>query len=125
QIMKLESHIPQKCLSLLECLELRAREYAVIDQFIGVAGVIKIFPDPVERLQVAQSAFAVLDIRLNQISAFALSHMASVPLRQLGLHELQLASGHDLLPEARLQLDKKVFVAAKRARFEQRGRYGG
>jgi hypothetical protein len=93
------AHVPQERFGLLENLVFVAREHVVLDEIGGVFDVIEIFADPVERLQIAQSALAFLDIGLDEIAAFALPQMPLVALGELGLDEILAVARGDLGPE--------------------------
>ncbi len=101
--MQMHAHVPQKGFGLLEGLVFVAGEDVVLDQVGGVVDMIEIFADPIERLQVAQAAFAFLDVGLDEIAAFALALMALVALGQLGLDEFAAVAGGDLGPECLAQ----------------------
>ena len=63
--------------------------------------------EPVQGMQVAQAAFAVLDIRLDQISRGAGASMAGVLLSELGLDERPRIALEHLLAEAMLEIGVK------------------
>ena len=120
QVMQMHAHIPQKGFGLLEGLVFVLGEDTMLDQVGGVLDMIEIFADPIERLQIAQPAFAFLDVGLDQIAAFALAGMARIALGQLGLDEILAAAGGDLVPEFLAQLVIERAVAPQIARFQQR-----
>ena len=59
---------PQKVLATAEHVVFVAVEHAAIDQFLRLAHAIDVFRDPEQRVQIAQSALAVLDVGLDQIA---------------------------------------------------------
>ena len=59
---------PEEVLAAAEQLEFLAIEHAAVDQFLEVAHAVDVFGDPEQRVQVAQTAFAVLDVGLDQIA---------------------------------------------------------
>ena len=61
------------------------REDALLGQLFAAAHPVEILADPEQRLQVAQAAFAVLDVGLDQIAAFAGLAVALVAFGELGL----------------------------------------
>src|ERR1700722_17561954 len=123
-IVKMAADVPQKRFSLLENLVFLAREYVSIDEIRRIVDVIEILADPVERLQIAQAALAVLDVGLDEIPAFALSHVPLAALQELGFDEVLLGPGRHFGPKSFAQLVVKLFVAPQEAGFEQRGADG-
>ena len=81
------AHRPEKGLALLEAGEFLRREDAGLDEVLAAVDAIEIFGDPVERLQVAQAALAVLDIGLDQVARGARRGVAGVALGELGVDE--------------------------------------
>ncbi len=119
-VMQMAAHIPEEGFGLLERLVFVMGEDVVLDEIGRILDVIDIFADPVERLQIAQTALAFLDVGLDQIAAFALARMALVALGQLGLDEILPGAGRNLGPEARAHILVEIFIAPQKARFEQR-----
>src|SRR5205814_10320608 len=66
--VQVAAYRPQEILGFQEAGELGTREDAGLDQIFGRAGAIEIFGDPEERLQIAEPAFAVLDVRLDLVA---------------------------------------------------------
>ncbi len=120
-IMELTAHVPQERLRLLEGLVFVAAEHVVVDKIGGVVDVVKIFSDPIERLQVAQAALALLDVGLDEIAAFALALVALAALGQFGRDEILARAGRHFRPEAFAQFVVKIHVAPKVAGFEKGG----
>ena len=58
-----------------------------------------VFDDPIERLKVSQTAFALFDIRLNQIARIALARVAIVALFQFVSNELRIFTDNSLRVE--------------------------
>ena len=94
---------------------------AVLDQLLALAHAVDVFGDPVERVQVAQPALAVLDVGLDQVARLAGAPVALLALGELGGDELRRGSLHHLLVEARDQFVEELVVAEEIARLEQRG----
>jgi hypothetical protein len=96
---------------LLPCEQARA------DQFGGVLHAVEVLADPIERLQVAQPALAVLDVRLDDVAAVTHAPVPLVALCEFLAHELRAAAGHDVLPEAPRGLVVERLVAPQVAPF--------
>jgi hypothetical protein len=79
--MHVAAHRPQEVLGLAELQIFPAREDALGDQFLAAAYLVVILADPEQRVQVAQAALAVLDVRLDQVARLA---GAAVPFLALG-----------------------------------------
>src|SRR5690242_21135493 len=97
--MQMAAHRPQPGFRLLERLVFVFGEHAVRDEIARITDAIEIFADPVESLKIPQPAFAVLDVRFDEITALAVVHMASITFSELGSHEFLAAPGRDFLPE--------------------------
>src|SRR5262245_490307 len=83
---------------------------AVRDELLALAHAIDVFGDPVERVQVALPAFAVLDVGLDQIARLAGAPVALLALGEFGgdrseEHTSELQSLRHLV--CRLPLEKK------------------
>jgi hypothetical protein len=68
------------------------------------AVAVEIFGQPMQGMQVAQAALAVLDVGLDPVARFAGAPVALVALGELGLHELPRRAVDDLALEALHQL---------------------
>ena len=66
--MHVAAHRPEKILAAAEQLVFVLVEDAALDQLVRLAHAIDVFGDPEQRVQVAQSAFAVLHVRFDQIA---------------------------------------------------------
>ena len=95
-----------------------------IDQFRPRADAVDIFPDPVERLQIAQAALAFLDVGFNHIAAVAHAFVPGIAFGQLLGEELALAAFDNLVPEPGAQFFVKRLFAPHQPAFEQRGADG-
>ena len=115
---------PEKVFAAPEHVVFVAVEHAAIDQFLGLAHPIDIFGDPEQRMQIAQSAFAVLDVGLDQIARLADAAVALLALGKLGGDELRGGSLHDFFVESRGELVIELRVAEQEARFQERGADG-
>ena len=96
-------------------------QQADIDQLLRASDLMGVFPDPVERLKIAQSALAVLDIGLDDIAAVAHPFVPRVPLGQLLDHELPFGPSRHLAPEPARGLVVQGLVAPDVAGFEEAG----
>src|SRR5262247_2752650 len=71
QEMHVTAHGPEEIAAAAEPAVFARVVDAVRDELLAVAHAIDIFGDPVERVQVALPAFAVLDVGLDQITRLA------------------------------------------------------
>ena len=122
--MQKAAHCPQKGFRLLEDLEFFPGENAVMHEIARIFDTIKIFSDPIERLQVAQAALAVLDVGFDQIAALALAYMTLVAFGELGFDEILAVARGDVGPEFPFQFLVQPGIAAQITRLEQRGADG-
>ena len=118
------AHRPQHPLALAIEPELRGREH----RQLGGPGLIarlrkaQIARQPVQRMQVAQAPFAILDIGLHPVAGLSGALVPLVALGELGLEEgACVRSAHDLLPEPPLELGKELGAAQDEPRIEKRG----
>ena len=101
--MHVAAHRPEKILAAAEQLIFLLVEYAALDQFVRLAHPVDVFGDPEQRVQIAQSALAVLDVRLDQIARLPAAPHAIFAFGQLGGDEFGGGVAHDLVVEARHQ----------------------
>ncbi len=66
--MHVAAHRPEEILGAAEFLVIVAVEHTTLDQLFGFAHAVDILRDPEQRMQVAQTALAVLHVRLDQIA---------------------------------------------------------
>src|ERR1700731_4842563 len=78
------AHRPEEILAAPKQTIFGAVEYALFDQVLGVVHPVDIFGDPEQRVEVAQSALAVLDIGLDEIARLAAAAMSLLALGELG-----------------------------------------
>ena len=86
--VQMAAHRPEEALGALERAELGGGQQAGVDEVRGALDAVDIFADPVERVEVAQAALAVLDVGLDDIAAVAHADMPRVALGELGGDEL-------------------------------------
>src|SRR5690606_35850893 len=92
-----------------------------VDELGSVADAVDVLPDPVQRLQVAKAALAVLDVGLDDVAAVAHALVARIALGELLGNELGFRSAHDIVPETLAGLLVEVLVAPQVPPFEDRG----
>ena len=114
------AHGPQEVFGLQELVVFVVREDALLGQLVAAANPVEILADPEQRLQVAQAALAVLDVRLDEVAALAGLAMALVALGELGLRIFGAAVLHHFAVEAPDQLVVDGLVAPQEAGFEDR-----
>jgi hypothetical protein len=119
--VQVAAHRQQKPFGAAEAAVFLGREQADLDQFGGIAHAVDVLADPVQRLQVAQAALAVLDVGLDDIAAVAHPLVPGVAFGQLLGHELRLGARDDLVPEPLRGQLVQGLVAPQVAPFEQRG----
>jgi hypothetical protein len=119
--MQVAAHRPEEALRAVEAAELGGGEKPGLHQVGRFLDAMDVLADPVERVEVAQPALAVLDVGLDDVAAVAHLHMALVALRELGGDELGGGSGHDVLPESRDGGIEDLLVPPQPAGLEERG----
>ncbi len=82
---------------------------------------VEIFGDPEQRVQIAQTALAFLDVRLDQIARVAGLAVALVALGKLGRDEFRTGILDDFLVEPGSKLVCQFARAADQARLENGG----
>src|SRR5690606_12468161 len=111
QVMQMAAHGPDELGGLREADDLVALEDAHLDKIPGSAGAVEIARDPVQRLQVAQPALRLLDVRLEQVARAAVPLVPRVALGHLGLDELRAGLEEQLAPETLVELLRRLRVA--------------
>ena len=96
-------------------------EQADLDQLGDARAADRIFADPVQRLQVAQAALAVLDVGLDDVAAVAHPLVARVALGELLLDELATVPATTSFQKRACDLVVERLVAPDVARLEDRG----
>ena len=124
QEMQLATHRPEEALAAAEAPIFVAVEHAGLDELsLGLVG-IEMLGEPMQRVQVAQAAFAVLDVGLDQIARRTGAGMADILLGELRLDEGARIAFQHLLAEAMLEIGEQRRVAQDQPRIEQRGADG-
>ena len=122
--VQLATHRPEEALAAAEAPIFVPVEHAGLDE-LGLCLVgIEMLGEPVQRVQVAQAAFAVLDVGLDEIARGAGAGMADILLGELRLDEGARIAFQHLLAEAMLKIGEQRLVAEDQARIEQRGADG-
>ena len=96
-------------------------EYAAFEQFIGLAHAVNIFRDPVQRMQVAQAALAVLDVGFDQIARLSGTPVPLLAFGELGGNEFGRGALNHLAIEPRHQLIVERLVSGQKPCLEDRG----
>ena len=118
--MQHEAHGPEEGAGLLEAHRLALGEDAALGQLADIVDLIEILGDPVERMEVAQAALALLDVGLGRVAGIAHALVALVALGELGLDEGDAAAGDQLLGEAAPQRLGQLAVAGEIAHLQDR-----
>ena len=118
QEMQMAAHCPEEALAFLEHRKLIARECALLGEFVGGVGCVEKLGDPEQGIEIAQSAFAILDVGLDQIAALADLHVARVALIELVGNEATRILFDDLTAEVGHQPLKQPHVATDEAGLE-------
>ncbi len=126
--MQIAANRPEEVLALAEGRHLVGLEDAGGHRRRPDALAIKVLREPVQRMQVAQAALAILDVGLDLVAALARGAMALVALGHLGIDEVARRAGDDLVAEALLERHVEIGIAVDEAGVEQRradGNVGG
>ncbi len=110
---------PEKIFAAPEHVVFVAVENAAIDQFLWLAHPIDILGDPEQRVQIAQSALAFFDVRLDQIPRLSDTPVAFLALGKLGGDEFRRGTLHHFLVETGGQVVIEFCIAVQKPRFEQ------
>ena len=122
--VEMAAHREQEALGAAEALVFLRGEQVDVDQLGGAAHLVDVLADPVERLEIAQPALAVLDVGFDDVAAVAHALVPGVALFQLLADELAFGAGDDFGPEAPPRRVVKRLVAPDVAPLEQRGADG-
>ncbi len=119
--VQVAAHREQEVLGPAEGAVLGGGQQPNVDQLGRGLHPMDVLADPVQRLQVAQAALAVLDVGFDDIAAVAHALVPLVALLELLGDELRFAARHDFAPEAPAGLVVERLVAPQVAAFEDRG----
>ena len=120
QEMQMAADGPEEILAPAEGGVFVGGEHLELDRAGAGAVAIQVFRQPVQRVQVAQAALAVLDVGLHAIARLAGTAVTLVALGHLRLDELARRAADDLAPEALGQFVVERPIAEDQARIEQR-----
>ena len=115
------AHRPEEALGPLEPAKFLGAEQPALDHVFGPIDLEQMVRDPVERVEVAQAALAVLHVGLDQIAAVPAAHVPRIALGQFGGDECLARTCHDLLSEVRVGGVEQRRVAPDPPRFEHCG----
>ena len=119
--VQMAAHRPEEALGAIEAAELGGGQQPGADQVGRTLDAVDIFADPVERVEVAQSALAVLDVGFDDVAAVAHADVPLVALGELGGDEFGRGAGDHLLAETGHGEVEKPVVAPQPARLEESG----
>ena len=114
-------HAPEEALAAPESGLLSRREGLGFAAAVAQTLSVEVLRQPVQRVQVAQAALAVLDIGLHPVPQLAGAPVALVALGELGLDEPGRSAGHHLGAEAAHHVLKQRPVAQHEPRIEDGG----
>ena len=98
--MQMAAHRPEESLGAVETAELGGGEQSGLHEVGGPFDPVDIFADPVERVEVAKPALAVLDVGLDDVAAVAHAQVPRVALGELRGDIFGSGPGDHLLAEA-------------------------
>ena len=79
---------PKKLFCIGEPAGFVLRKDAILDQIRRAVGVVDVLADPKERVQIAECAFAFLDIRFEHVAGTACARMAFMAFVKFCANEL-------------------------------------
>ncbi len=118
--MQMATHRPEKIRRAAEPARLVRREHARLHIIVGALQPINMARHPIERVEVAQAAFALFQIGLDHIARRAGARMTLVPFSKLRRDEIGVFVRHHLLAEPRFQIVNERAVPGDETQIEQR-----
>ena len=118
--MQMAAHGPEELISLAERVIFFGAEHTHRDKPLSVVDLVDVFRDPVQRLQIAQAAFALFHVGFDHIALAALLFVAGVTLFQLGLDKLAFGAFEQVAPQLGFQIAGKRAVTDQIAVFQHR-----
>ena len=115
--MHVAAHRPEEILAAAEQLIFLLVEHAALDQLVRLAHAVDVFGDPEQGMEIAQAAFAVLDVRLDQVARLSRAADTILALGELGGDEFGGGVAHHFVVEAFHQFVEQLLVAEQEARF--------
>ena len=123
--MHVAAHRPEEILAAAEQLIFVLVEDAALDQLVRLAHAIDVFGDPEQRVQVAQAALAVLDVRLDQIARLPAAAVRAPRVRRAWRRRIRRrCRARPPCRSALISSSKSFAVAEQEARFEDGGADG-
>ena len=115
------THAPEKIARLDHLRRFRLGDDSLLYQLFERMDLVLDLGQPHRRVQIAQAAFAFLDLRLEQVDRIAVLGVAFAAFLELGGEKLVLVAIEDVGDEQLVELGVELFVAAQEARVEDRG----
>src|SRR6185312_8417277 len=119
--MQVTAHRPEEALGAVEAAKLRGGEKARLHEVGGALDALHIFADPVESVEVAEAALAVLDVGFDHVAAVAHADVAFVALGELGGNELGGRARYDVLAKSRDGPVEQLLIPPEPAGFQKGG----
>ena len=120
-VVELGADAQELVVGAVELLALANREHAGVDEILAVFKSALHPPEPEQVLVIAQAAAAVLDVRLLQENGVARLLVPFALVAHAPFEEFLFMAVHAAVDEDFLELGEERFVAAEKARLEQRG----
>ncbi len=115
------AHAPEKIARLDHLGRFGLRDDGLLHQLFERMDLVLDLGQPHRGVKIAQAAFAFLDLRLEQVDRIAILGVAFAAFLELGGEELVLVAIEDLGDEQLVEIGVEFFVAAQKARVEDRG----
>jgi len=122
--VQVAAHGPEEALGPVEATEFGGGEQPGLYEICRTFDAVDIFADPVQRVEVAKAALAVLDVGLDDVAAVAHAQVPRIALRKLGGDIFGSGAGDHLLAEARGGGIEQFLVAPQPPRLEAGGADG-
>ena len=100
------AHRPQEPFGRIKRVKFFAAEHLEGDQIFGPRHAMLIFRNPIERLQIAQTALPLFYIRLQHVALATLLFVAANPFFKLGFDEFGEAALKQIFAQCRLELGR-------------------
>src|SRR6516164_2445965 len=112
---------PQEALRVIKTQRFLGRQHILLDQLPYVVGAVDILGDPEQRVQISEPTLALLDVRLELVTAVADPLVPRVALRELAFDELRCSAAHDVRIKPALEISEERLFSPKIACLEQPG----
>src|SRR4051812_8595323 len=119
--MEMAAHRPEEALAALEAAQLLRRHQALVDEVGDAIDAVGELADPEQRVEVAQTALAFLEIGLDDIATVAHPLVTNLALGELFAGEGADIALHHLASETLRSLVIEPLVAPDEARLQERG----